>query len=434
MTKSMPREAHLGEEFASDLTITAMACAANVVVRDSVPGNAAYVRSEPAGTMEGGQLIWKLGDMTAGQVIKAKIWLKANKEGGITNCATVSADPRVCAATFVGKAVLTITKTGPQTAQLGADVTYNVVVKNTGNTVAHDVVVTDPVPEGMTGQPVTSRIGDLAPGASKSIPVTFKANKRGKICNTATVNSSNAGKADAEACTTIVQPGLKVVKTGTKEQFLTRNATYEIKVSNTGDTALTGVVVTDTAPAGTSVVSASAGGQVKGNTVTWNTGELKAGEEKTYSVVLTSRTAGNLCNNVTVATAQGLRETSQACTVWRGVSALLLEKADNPDPIQVGENTTYTVKVTNQGTADDTAVKVVVEFPAEIDPVSASNGGVVNGKTVTFPAYPRLAPKQAFEYSIVARGARAGDARVKFIRTSDGIPAPTTAEESTRVY
>jgi uncharacterized repeat protein (TIGR01451 family) len=116
------------------------------------------------------------------------------------------------------------------------------------------------------------------------------------------------------------------------------------------------------------------------------------------------------------------------------VSALLLEKADNPDPIQVGENTSYTVKVTNQGTADDSNVKVVVEFPAEIDPVSASNGGVVNGKTVTFPAYPRLAPKQAFEYSIVAKGARAGDARVKFVRTSDGIPAPTTAEESTRVY
>jgi uncharacterized repeat protein (TIGR01451 family) len=113
---------------------------------------------------------------------------------------------------------------------------------------------------------------------------------------------------------------------------------------------------------------------------------------------------------------------------------LLLEKADNPDPIQVGETTAYTVKVTNQGTADDTHVKVVVEFPAELDPVSASNGGVVSGKKVTFPSYPRLAPKQAFEYTITAKGAKVGDARVTFIRTSDGIPAPTTAEESTRVY
>src|SRR5690606_17705286 len=114
--------------------------------------------------------------------------------------------------------------------------------------------------------------------------------------------------------------------------------------------------------------------------------------------------------------------------------ALLLEKADDPDPIQIGETTTYTVRVTNQGSADDTNVRMVVRFPEEIDPVSASHGGVVNGKEVTFPPFPRLTPKQAFEYSIIARGVKAGDSRVTFIRTSDGIPAPTSAEESTRVY
>ena len=92
------------------------------------------------------------------------------------------------------------------------------------------------------------------------------------------------------------------------------------------------------------------------------------------------------------------------------------------------------MKVTNQATADDTNIRMVVEFAVEIDPVTASNGGVVNGKTVTFPAYPRLASKQAFEYTIGARGVKTGDARVKFIRTSDGIPAPTSAEESARVY
>ena len=90
--------------------------------------------------------------------------------------------------------------------------------------------------------------------------------------------------------------------------------------------------------------------------------------------------------------------------------------------------------MTNQGTADDTNVKMAVEFPAELDPASASNGGTVSGKRVTFPPFPRLAPKQAFEYSIIAKGVKTGDARVNFIRTSDGIPAPTSAEESTRVY
>ena len=50
-------------------------------------------------------------------------------------------------------------------------------------------------------------------------------------------------------------------------------------------------------------------------------------------------------------------------------------------PFRVGETTTYKVRVTNQGTAADTDIKMTVRFSPEIDPVSASNGGVVNGKT-----------------------------------------------------
>ena len=115
---------------------------------------------------------------------------KAEKEGTLVNCASVRAEPRTCAAIFVGKPVLAIEKTGPATALLGSDVSYNVVVRNTGTSVAKNVVVTDPVPQGMGGQPVTVNVGDLGPGQSRPITVTFKANQRGEVCNTATANSS----------------------------------------------------------------------------------------------------------------------------------------------------------------------------------------------------------------------------------------------------
>ena len=113
MTKTMPREATLGGEFAADLNITAQACAANVIVLDKVPDNASYVRSEPAATVDGNQLTWKIGDMDAGQTINAKIWFKATKEGTIVNCATVSADPRVCGATRVVNPAIQLTKSEP---------------------------------------------------------------------------------------------------------------------------------------------------------------------------------------------------------------------------------------------------------------------------------------------------------------------------------
>jgi uncharacterized repeat protein (TIGR01451 family) len=344
----------------------------------------------------------------------------------------------------VGKAQISIEKAGPATAVLNSDVTYNITVRNSGSLAAKDVVVTDTIPAGMThssGQKtVTFNVGELAPNQSKQIPITLKATAKGKHCNTAQVSSSNAGKANSEACTTVLVPGLKVVKTGTKEQFLTRNATYDIKVSNTGDTPLTGVVVTDTAPAGTTVVSASAGGTVSGNTVTWNVGELGAGQEKSFSVVLTSKVAGNLCNSVSVATTQGLRETSQACTVWRGVSALLLEKADNPDPIQVGENTKYTVMVTNQGTADDSNIVVGATLGEQQKLISVDTAGAkgvahtVTGQVVKFAAVPLLHPGERVSYKIVVEAAAVGDVRFAVELKTDQLTSTVNETESTNQY
>lgn len=57
LSKSMPVEATLGLEFLTELTVTATGCAANVVVRDTVPPGVSYARSEPAATVEDDQLV-----------------------------------------------------------------------------------------------------------------------------------------------------------------------------------------------------------------------------------------------------------------------------------------------------------------------------------------------------------------------------------------
>ena len=427
----MPAEASLGAEFVSELTITAQGCAANVIVRDTLPAGASYVRSEPAATVEGNQLVWNIGNMDAGQTIKGKVVMKADKEGTLVNCATVSADPRVCASTIVGKPVITIDKTGPETAVLGQDVTYNFVVKNTGTAVAKNVIVTDAVPEGLAGQAVTLNVGDIAPGQSKTGSATFKTTRRGKVCNTATADSSNAGKVSDDACTVVLVPGLKVEKTGTKEQILGRNADYEIVVSNTGDTTLQNVTVSDMAPAETSIVTAP-GATIAGNKATWTVASLAPGAKATQSVKLTSKTAGTHCNNVT-ASSGALSDTAKACTLWKGIAAVLLEVVDDPDPIQVGESTTYTIKVTNQGFADIHNAKIIANFAEQVTPVSSPQGSV-SGKTVNFPVVAKIAAKQTVTYTITVKGASVGDSRNKIILTADEFKTPVDEEESTTVY
>jgi uncharacterized repeat protein (TIGR01451 family) len=437
MTVTMPKEAVFGEPFSYELNVSAAQCAGNVTVSDTVSKNAKFVSSEPPAEQDGERLRWVLGDMEKGQYATIRVTMRADKEGTLASCASVSADPRTCSQVFIGKAALALQKSGPEAALVGAQIVYAITVSNKGTLTARDVVVVDELPDGMQASidqtRATLQVGDLAPNEAKTVSITVRGMKKGKLCNVVNAKSANAGAAHAEFCTIFMQPGINLVKQGPREQFLSRTAQYRMTVSNTGDTPLTNVTLTDNGVAGATFATAE-GGSISGNKAVWNIGTLQPGEHKTFTASLSGNAAGNLCNSATVTTAEGVTQTAEACTLWRGVGALLLETLDNPDPIQVGENTTYTVRVTNQGTADDTNIKMVVEFSPEITPATASNGGVVNGKTVTFPAFPRLHAKEMVEYTIIGKGVKAGDARTKFTRTSDGIPSPTTSEESTRVY
>jgi len=429
LAKSMPGEATLGLEFLTELSLAANNCAANVIVRDSVPAGVSYVRSEPAATVEGDQLIWKVGELDAGQSLKLKLWFKAEKEGQVVNCASVSADPRVCGVTFVGKPALTLDQSGPTNAIIGTDVTYQLVIKNAGTATAKSVMVTDPVPGGMSHSSgkseLTFEVGDLAPGQSKPLAVTFKGNQRGKICNTATATSSNAGKVSAETCTVVLVPGLKVEQSGSKEQILGRNADYEIVVSNPGDTVLHNVVVSDVVPAETAIVAAP-GAILSGNKATWTLAELKPGVKISQTLKLTSKVAGTYCNNVTVS-AGSLSDSAKACTVWKGIAAVALEVMDDPDPIQVGENTVYTIKVTNQGFAEIHNMRLVASFDEETAPISADKGSI-SGRTVTTSPVGTLGAKQVWTGRITVKGVKAGDARNKVVLTCEELGS--SVEES----
>jgi len=437
MSKTMPAEVALGETFAAELHLTAQACAANVIVRDMVPGGTSYVRSEPAAAVDGDRLTWVVGDLDSGEARTIKVWLKAGKEGTIVNCASVSGDPRTCVATRVVNPAIQLTKTEPKDVVICDPIPVTLTVKNTGSSKLTNVKVTDTLPAGLSSDGKNSLVfdaGTLAPGESKEFKFNATAARTGNYNNAAEVTSDQGVSAKATASTAVHQAVLAIACKARDQQYMGRPFEVCYTVSNNGDAPAPGTQLVVAVPSGTTFVSATGGGKASGGNIVWDLGALAPGAKQDLCATFTSSTAGKYAFNGSVKGTCATQVSSTCETKIVGISALLLEKADNPDPIQINENTTYTVKVTNQGTADDTNIKMVVEFPEEITPVSASNGGTVSGKTVTFPAYPRLAPKQAFEYTITAKGVKVGDARVKFIRTSDGIPAPTSAEESTRVY
>ncbi len=438
--KRAPAAASVGQTIENEIVLTPLTHIGNVVLTHYLSANSTYVRSEPPAAVSGKQLVWTYDQLKQGDVQTIKVWLKPTAEGDMTSCSTISALPYGCVTTIVGRPALTIEKTGPATAQVGESVTYSIVVRNTGTSLAQKVEVTDKVPSGFTHesgrQELVFEAGDLKPGEAKQASVTLQAQQRGSFTNVAVANSANAGSVTANAVTLVVMPGLKVVKTGPPQQFLGKNANYKITVSNIGDTTLNNVRVTDQAPANAAIADAP-GALVSGSQATWTVGSLDAGKSQSFDIALRASAAGVTVNRAVATADGGLNDSSEAETLWRGFAAVLVEMVDDPDPLLIGETTTYTLRVTNQGTAPDKNIKVVIKFPSQIIPVSVGGitEGVIQGNQVNFSVLPSIGPKQVATWTVRAKATVVGDARIQAEVTTELLKSqPVTEVEATQVY
>jgi len=429
--KKVPEYGTLGEDFMIDMKVTALEDAANIVVKTSVPEGSTYVKSDPSGKLVGNEVIWTFDRMDKGDVKDIKVWFRPNGEGDFTSCTTATADPIACVLTKIRTPHLTISKSGDETALVGDEVDYTITVKNDGSAPAEDVVVTDFIPDGMafdgSNEQASFELGTLDPGESESISIELDAMERGYFCNQAQVNSSNANSANAEACTQVMEQGIEVSKSGPSQTFVGKGATYSIRVRNTGDVTLTNVKVSDSHDRKTSLAS---------DEDSWTIDSLAAGESRSFNITLNSDSVGNFCNTASASSNEGASDSAEACTEWQGHSAILMELIDVEDPLLIGEMTTYKVRITNQGSASDSNVKIKLMFPREVQPVSASGAtaGSVSGSTVDFAAYDELSAGQTIEFFVEAKAVGKGDARIKLELDSDLLKRPVTEEESTHVY
>ena len=109
---------------------------------------------------------------------------------------------------------------------------------------------------------------------------------------------------------------------------------------------------------------------------------------------------------------------------------------DLDDPVELGAETTYEIRVVNQGTAPCTSVKIACDAPVGMELLSAEGpvGHRIQGKRLTFEPLPKLAAKADVIYKVRVRAAKAGDWRFRTWLSSDHMPQPIYEDESTQVY
>ncbi|HPC33622.1 MAG TPA: hypothetical protein PL061_11775, partial [Syntrophales bacterium] len=192
----------------------------------------------------------------------------------------------------VAKAILNIVKTADKAQVIaGQNLVYTLTYSNTGNADAADVVISDTLPANVTfvsasdngklsGGVVTWTVGALAKKTEKTVSLTVKVNADvtdgGSVVNeTYTIKGKDVDSAAGKAVTTtVVKPVLSIYKTGPAAVNVGGNIVYTITYENKGSADATGVVISDTVPAGTTFVSATGGGTESGGVVTWNLGTV----------------------------------------------------------------------------------------------------------------------------------------------------------------
>jgi uncharacterized repeat protein (TIGR01451 family) len=233
---------------------------------------------------------------------------------------------------------LTIAKSGPTTVNRGGTLSYTLTVTN-GAAPITNVKVSDTFPSplqfttatgGATCSTISTNqvdctIASMAINAVQTITLNFTVPSittgctQQVISNTATVRETDATITESNAtnntsnavsttltCSTGSVNDITITKTdGRTSAYAGDNTRYLITMSNTSTNTLSNLQITDTVPSGLTILSVSDGGQISGQTITWNSVNFDANQSKTFTI--DTQISSTVSNNTTLTNTASIR-------------------------------------------------------------------------------------------------------------------------------
>ncbi len=421
------------------------AAAHQVRVRQSLPNNGKFVRSTPSPTSQDGELVWQLATMEAGATKEIVVVFLANGNGDLDSTARVSFEYGQSVKTRIESA-LQVRTGGPQSILVGDTFTLVTEVAHAGSAPLDEVTLTQTLPLGVEflnskpstagDSPLVWRLGKLQSGETKRIEIQLVAKKSGPIETVATVTSGTQ-KREANLRLVAGQVSLELTKGGPDRRAVGRPATYFITVANKGTSAATNVKISHKLDPNIELLSASGGGANQGGDLKWTLPTLGPGQKQTVTFVLRALRAGELKSRTEVVAdkvSAGLQ--AEKSTRFESPKGLMVELDKVTDPVLVGEQSAYTVRLLNFANQPYTAAVVAVTLPEELQVVDARGQTAADrkGQRVVFAPLSSVTSGVQPTFTVYGKATKAAEARIRVEVTATELGAnPILFEEGIKI-
>lgn len=442
--KRAPAEVKVGKPatFVIQVRNVGTAEALNVEVHDSIPTGMQLVDAtpQPLAGSQNGTMVWQLGAMPAGDERSITMQLIPREEGELGSVARVTFEAAASVRTRSTRPQLKITQRAPQKVLIGQQLEIELEISNIGTGEATGVILQEDVPEGLDhprGRQLDNALGSLRPGETRREILRLRAVEPGMIRNIVHLVAEDAKEVTHAVDVEVVAPDLGVQLSGPSRRFLERQATYMVNIQNAGTAPATNVEVIAYLDRGFTFVSTENNGAYDSNrhAVLWSIVNLPPGDSGSVPLTLLPIEEGDQAIRLEAIADLDTRAQSESTVSVESQSELTFSIADTADPIELGSETTYEIKVKNSGSRNDTNVQVRMIVPPGIELLESDSDVQTDGRGgVAFAPHKNLSTGGDLIYRIRVRGVQPDTHIIKAIVTSDQSPVPVTKEESTKVY
>jgi len=472
--------------FRIDVTNEGSIAASNVILHGGVPDGMEFLNSEPPAQIFGDRIQWQLGDLAVGANRVIELNYRAQRVGNyqytLRAHSTEGAEVEERLQARVIVPALQIEVSGSSIANVGDQVQFRVVARNSSNHKMTNVIVYDRYDAGFShaqaASPIKRSLGDLGPGEEKQFAVTLTVMEPGLRCHVLELTADGGYENSERVCVQVTpierQAGmaLRVTKTGPQSRRVGEEVDFLIRVVNSGNVPLRDIKLLDVYPSSLRATMATRGYvQKEDGGLEWTLIGLGVGQSATYQVRCDCRDVDSrACSQVMVTCSDpNVAEVKEFCLQIQDVhdgntlsdedyppyrlsseeeaaegetnrpqDNLQLSLTDLGDPVQQGRTVTYVLRVANNRKVSDKNVRIQLQVSEQLELIRSTPVDIArkssDGRRITIEPINELRPGETVDIRLVVAARRSGQAVLRAEVNSLLIQQPLRDEEKTTIF